>query len=102
MKNIFVLLCLSFSITGFAQIKQGTVVYERTMQIRRPQGMDPEMAKRIPASRTDQFELLFANNQLIWQILPSAQGDETVMQSPNGTAVFRMAGNSDVLYFNLR
>lgn len=102
MKKIFLLLCLSSCFAGFAQLKQGTVVYERTMMINRPPGMDPEMAKRLPTSRTDQFELLFANNRTIWQILPSAQGDETTISSGGGgMATFRMAGNNDVIFFDL-
>ncbi len=69
--------------------------------MRRPQGMDPEMARRIPASRTDQFELMFSNNQTLWQVLPSAAGEDVVV-SGSGNAVFRMGGgNNDVIFFDL-
>ncbi len=83
-------------------MKQGKVVYERTMQIRRPQGIDPEMARRMPASRTDQFELLFANNQSLWQVIPSEEGEGHTFTTPNGgMAMFRSAGGNDIIYFNL-
>lgn len=101
MKKILLLACLFCSLAGYSQLKQGTVVFERTTMFNRPAGMDPELAKRIPASRTDQFELLFANNQTLWQVLPSAQGEETTVSSGNGMAIFRMAGNSDVIFFDL-
>ncbi|MDB5252216.1 MAG: hypothetical protein JWP27_1385 [Flaviaesturariibacter sp.] len=85
------------SITG-APAKEGKVVFERTMQMRRPQNMDPELAARIPASRTDQFELLFGADQSLWRSLPKAEGDNNTFSAPG--VQFRMAGNDDVTYFN--
>lgn len=95
-----ILLPLLFLSTGIcnAQNKEGKVIYERTMQMRRPQNMDPDMAARIPASRTDNYELLFANNQSLWRSLPKADGDNGSFGG--GGRMFVMAGNDDIIYYN--
>ena len=60
MKKIaFVLTILAACINGLtAQIKEGKIEYERTINMRR-NITDPEMKARIPETRTDKFELLF-------------------------------------------
>jgi GLPGLI family protein len=98
MKKIFIFICLFSGLFAGAQNKEGKVIYERTMQMRRPQGMNEEMARQIPAARTDNFELLFGNNQSLWRIIPKAEGDNGSF-SGNGFA-FRMAGNDDITYFD--
>ena len=96
MKKIFLFACVASSLMASAQMKEGKVVYERTLQMRM-RVSNPELAERIPQSRTDQFELLFANNQSLWQYLPQAdENDGTV--SANGM-VFRMAGNNNDIVF---
>ncbi len=47
----------SFTIS-FAQMKEGKIVFERVMNMRR-NITDPQMRAMIPESRTDKFELLF-------------------------------------------
>jgi GLPGLI family protein len=110
MKKMILPLCLLIASVAFAQTqdgkasvtgapaKEGKVVFERVMQVRRPQNMDPEMAARIPASRTDQFELLFGADQSLWRSLPKADGDNNTFSAPG--VVIRMAGNDDITYYN--
>jgi hypothetical protein len=57
-----------------------------------------EFAHLMPKQRTDNFELLFGNNQSIWQIIPNAEGDNSTVSGPG--FVMRMAGNNDVTYYN--
>ncbi len=60
MKLLFILsvfLLGSFTIS-FAQMKEGKIVFERVINMRR-NITDPEMRARIPESRTDKFQLLF-------------------------------------------
>ena len=85
MKRLLLPVCFLLSATLFAQndegkalgvpqpkIKEGKVIYERTVQMQiNFQGMDEEMARRLPRTRTDHFELSFAGNQSLWQQLPS-------------------------------
>lgn len=98
MKKTIIALCLFTGMVAEAQIKEGKVIYERVMQVRRPQGLSPEIANQIPPSRTDNFELLFGNNQSLWRNIPKADGgDGTVMG--NGV-MFRSVGNDDIIFFD--
>lgn len=87
------------SIVAPKQMKEGRIIYERTMQmpVRSFGNVDPEIAARLPKSRTDQYELLFGNNQSLWQMLPSAtEGDGF-----NGPGMsIRFGGMNDVSYYN--
>jgi GLPGLI family protein len=97
MKKIFIAVCL-FTVAFAAQAqKEGKVIYERVMQIRRPQGLSPEIAHQIPPSRTDNFELFFGNNQSIWRNIPNMDGGDVSMG--NGV-MFRSVGNDDVIFFD--
>ncbi len=96
MKMFFIPICLFIVTTINAQVKEGKVIYERTMQMRRPQGMTNEI--QLPPTRTDNFELLFGNNQSLWQAIPNPEGDNNTITAPG--MVLRMAGNNDVTYFN--
>ncbi|GAA4338866.1 GLPGLI family protein [Flaviaesturariibacter amylovorans] len=104
MKKWILPICLLVTGTAGAQKKEGTIVYERTMQMRRPANMDPEIAARFPAARTDNFELLYANNQSLWRVLPKADGgngDIVAQGSGGNVGVFRMAGGNDEIYTNI-
>src|SRR6185369_11803521 len=49
-----------------AQQKQGKVVYERTAQMNIQINDNDEIARMLPKTRTDKFELSFGNNQSLW------------------------------------
>ncbi|RYY41014.1 MAG: GLPGLI family protein [Chitinophagaceae bacterium] len=111
MKKMILPICLLLA--GFAQAqkqgvstevpvkREGTVTYERVMQIRRPANLPPEVEARMPKERTDVFELLFGNDQSLWRIVPVVDGtDATTINSGGGTFVMRQAGNNDESYFN--
>ncbi len=71
MKYIMLPVCFLLSLVTAAQKKEGKVIYERTMLIQnRFRGMDEEIDLQLPSSRTDHFELLFGNNQSLWQRIP--------------------------------
>jgi len=83
--------------------KEGKVIYERTMQMRRPQGLDPEIAARIPAQRTDVYELLFTSTRSLWRSVPRADGaaNDVTVQGPGGNvSMFRAVGMNDEVYHN--
>lgn len=77
-------------------MKEGKVIYERTMQMRRLAG--DEAASMIPPTRKDNYELLFGNNQSLYQVIPAPDGDGGTMTAPG--VVIRMAGMNDVIYYN--
>lgn len=105
MKKLLVVFALICSFCGFAQMKEGHIIYERTFQL--PTDIlrgNPELAAQLPKARTDQYELLFGNNQSLWQYLPDAnsQGDPNTFTANGGVAVIRLAGGSnDITYCNL-
>lgn len=102
MKRLLLPFSFLFILAGQAQMKEGRVIYERTFQLPvRNFNVDPAIANQIPKSRTDQYELLFGNNQSLWQFLPNAatEGDPNTFSS--GGMVLRFAGGSnDISYFN--
>ena len=84
---------------GFAQQKQGKVLYQRTMQMQmRMQGMNEEMERMIPRTRTDKFELIFANNQSLWK--PAEQDAEPDQNIEGGGFQIRMVapGTQDIMF----
>src|SRR5438045_1431660 len=90
-----------FCIAAQAQMKEGRIVYERTFQLpTRMLNIDPSVAAQIPKSRTDQYELLFGNNQSLWQYLPSLNSDDAGTFSGNGMVLRFAGGNNDVSYHN--
>ena len=96
MKVFLASFCLLYTLAGNTQVKEGKVIYERTMQMRAMANL-PE-GVTLPPSRKDNFELQFANNQSIWQSIPNPDGDNNTITAPG--MVLRMAGNDDITYFN--
>jgi len=102
MKRLLLPATLLFAISAFSQMKEGKIVYERVFQLPiRNFNLDPAIAAQIPKSRTDQYELLFGNNQSLWQYLPNATNDGDGNTFAGGGMAFRFnAGNNDVSYCN--
>jgi GLPGLI family protein len=102
MKKLLLLTGLLPAFFAQAQMKEGKVVYERTFQLPvRMFNADPALAAQLPKSRTDQYELLFGNNQSLWQFLPNAASDGDASTFSSGGMVVRFQGaNNDVSYFN--
>jgi GLPGLI family protein len=102
MKKLFLVLAITCSVISYAQMKEGRVVYERTFQLpTRIFGADPNLAAQLPKSRTDQYELLFGNNQSLWQYLPDANSEGDPNTFASGGMVLRFAGGgSDITYFD--
>jgi len=102
MKKVLTICLLIFTLFSDAQTKEGRVVYERVFQLpTRMFNVDPSVAAQIPKSRTDQYELLFSNNHVLWQYIPNAtnEGDGNVFAG--GGVVFRFAGSGDISFFDL-
>jgi GLPGLI family protein len=67
MKKIFLAIPALLLLTILhAQQKQGKVVYERTAQLNIQINDNEEIARMLPKTRTDKFELTFGNNQSFW------------------------------------
>jgi GLPGLI family protein len=97
---------LMISAAVSAQMKQGTITYERTSQMMMSFSGGPGghegMEQNIPRTRTDKFELVFANNQSIWRNAAQDDDDAGNFTSSEGGMQIRMivAGSNDVVYHN--
>lgn len=98
MKRVLLAAALALSLTGFAQMKQGKVVYERTMQLQQFRPRDPNIEVNMPQSRKDHFELAFSAEGSLWQNIPVAEGDGGTVSGPG--FVMRIGGVNDVIHFN--
>lgn len=105
MKNVFLsgaaLLLLTMA---NAQQKEGKVTYERKVQMQVSfSGMNEEMQRMIPKTRTDKFELFFGNDQSLWRQAEQENEDEHTFGNDGGGMQVRMvvAGNNDVLFTHL-
>ncbi len=103
-KTLLPLIALAAMHTANAQMKEGKVVYESVQQLNfQFRGADPEMAKLIPKTQTKQYELLFANNQSLWQPLPDINAEANQMNAPGGGPTMnfvRIGGADAVMYHN--
>jgi GLPGLI family protein len=101
MKTFLLIGLLASTAIAQGQMKEGKVVYERTMQMQnRIRGVSEDVARRIPTSRTDVFELLFGNNQSLWQMLPDATPETNSFSGGGNMVVTRFGGTDDVVYYN--
>jgi GLPGLI family protein len=101
MKQVILVLVIFLIYTEVrAQVKEGRLIYERTQQLQiQLSGEDQAMQNMIPKERKDRFELLFANNQAVWQST-GEEGDNGDMVWNNGGAQIRMIvpGSNDIIY----
>src|SRR5688572_18440200 len=103
MKPILVIACALVATFANAQQKEGKVTYERTVQMQVSfAGMNEEMQRMIPRSRTDKFELNFANNQSLYKQAEQEQEEEQSFGGDGGGIQIRMVGQgaNDVIYNN--
>jgi len=99
MKRTILTLSMALALLAVnGQQKQGRVLYERTVQMRR----DPdEMGQMIPPMRKDKLEVLFSNDQSLLRPVKDDAQEEMTAESGGGRHVFLMIdGNSDITYAN--
>jgi GLPGLI family protein len=106
MKKILIAGCAALSMMlANAQQKEGKVTYARTVQMQIAfAGGNEEMERMIPRSRTDKFELNFANNQSLWKAAEQDNEDDATFTAGDGGGMqIRMvgAGANDVSYTNM-
>jgi len=96
---------LMISAAVSAQMKQGTITYSRTVQMMMAFSAGPGghegMEQSIPQTRTDKYELVFANNQSIWRSVAEDNDDGGTFSSEGGMQIrMFVAGSNDVVYHN--
>jgi GLPGLI family protein len=100
MKKILLFITTIFSLAAFPQMKEGKVLYERTIQIQFRGNVPPEMANMAPEKK-DRFELSFANNQSLWESVPEMDESPADTREEGGNRmVMRFGGSDDLSYHN--
>jgi GLPGLI family protein len=90
-----------FTIAAIAQQKEGKVIYQRTVQMQITIAGMPGMENQLPRTRTDKFELNFANNQMTWrQMEDDIQAGASDEVAAGGGLVIRTigGGSDDITY----
>jgi GLPGLI family protein len=89
------LLLLVTSVWG--QQKEGTVVYERTMQMQLRINDNNAIEQMLPKTRTDKFELTFGHNQSLWKHMDEEENND---EFSGGGMQIKMVGpgQNDVLF----
>ena len=102
MRKILIAGCAFLTATLIqAQQKEGKVTYVRVSQIQiRINDGNEEMQNMLPKTRTDNFELIFGNNQSLWKQAEQENNDDNEM-SGGGMQIRMMAtGSDDVMFCN--
>ena len=105
MKRLLIASAMLIGIPTLAQVKEGKIVYERTIQMQiRINDDNPAFQNMIPKERKDKFELFFTEGKSLWQpVEDDAQSDETAFSDAGGgmRMVFRMPGSNDIVFHNV-
>ncbi len=102
MKRLFFTFCMGLAmLTVNGQQKQGTVRYERTVQMQmRMRGMGGEAEQLLPRTHTSKLEVLFANDQCLRRAVEEERPEE--LQEGGGIRITTMVADAnDVTYVNL-
>ena len=101
MKKILFFISIISSLIATAQMKEGKILYERTIQMQFRGNMPPEIANNMPPEHKDKFELSFTNNQSLWESVPEMNDNNETPGEPNdGRMVMRYGSSEDLSYHN--
>jgi len=81
------------TLASTAQQKEGKITYQRKVTFN-VQVNNPAMGEIPPQTRINQFELNFANGQMVWQQLEENVQDDIAGSSSGGNFVIRTIGSS--------
>jgi GLPGLI family protein len=91
---------LLFAITATAQVKEGTIIYERKIDMHK-RITDEQMKAMMPQFRTSKHQLLFSDSTSIYKVVPEDEAPDPFAGSEGGGRVmFRMAGAEGEQYRN--
>jgi GLPGLI family protein len=100
MKKIFLTItALGAFVLLNAQQKEGKVIYERTMQLQIHIQDNDEAERAMPRSRTDKFELNFANNQSFLKQMEDEMQDDAPVGGGGGMQIRMMGPGADNLTY---
>jgi len=100
MKKIFFSAFALFSIAVVnAQQKEGKVIYQRTMQLLMRIGGPDGSESDTQRTRTDKFEMSFANGQMIWKQMEDEIEDDNFGGGGGGMMIRGFGGGADEVTF---
>ena len=105
MRNLLLLFFGLLSLAVSAQNNEGTVLYKQTVYMRRemqanaPAGMDPNMARNIPESVTNEFNLNFTATTSLYKEI--ASNDDAAAAGEGGGMRFMMRRFNPPIYKDL-
>jgi GLPGLI family protein len=82
-----------------AQQKEGKVLYQRAIQMQIVTSDAPGEENAMPRTRTDKFEMNFANGQMIWKQLEDEIEDDNFSGGGGGVMIRTMGGGADDAVF---
>src|SRR2546430_733379 len=98
-KILFTIMTAFFSLATFAQQTEGKVIYSRTIRMQiQLSGNDQQFQQMMPKSRSDKFELSFANNQSVVKHMD--EDDNNDEMNSNGMQIKMMAPGQNDIVFN--
>lgn len=105
MTRIFTIFCLLINIPflSISQQTSGRIVYSKTVQMQiRLSGDVSGLENMLPKTKTDKFELTFANNKSLWKYVEEESQEEMAGQAVGGFQFKVMSfGLEDVTFTNL-
>ena len=98
MKRIFfALMSVSITLTAAAQQKQGKAIYTRTMQMQMSINDNDHMEQMLSKTHTDNFELVFGNNQSIWKHIDEEDNNDDANGNGPGLRLIT-PGQNDIVF----
>ena len=99
-KILFTSLIFLIVISVMAQQKEGKIIYQRTVQMQIVTNDGPgEEEHTMPRSRTDKFEMNFANGKMIWKQMEDEMQDDIMGGGGEGVFFRTMGGGADDAIF---
>jgi len=95
-KIITLVMAAAMAQLASAQITEGKIEYEQTIDVhRRIPKENEQMKAMIPQFRTSKFELNFADNKSLYQAI---EDEPDLSEQPQGGVVMKFAGNDNIFY----
>lgn len=91
---VFAFIGLALSAGVAAQVKTGTIKYEKTQNMHR-MIQNEQMKSFVPEFRNSKHQLVFNDSESVYKLIPELEGEE----SGGGTMMFRMSGNDGSLVY---
>ena len=99
-KTLFSSLIFLIATGATGQQKEGKIIYQRTIQMQIVTNDGPgDEEHTIPRSRTDKFEMNFANGQMIWKQLEDDMQDDNMGGGGGGVFIRTMGGGVEDAVF---